>query len=348
LPVGHYASDEQLLADLGSTLSQVQQLQQLAGYGRQYLAQQSQQPPASPPAPAPAPAAGPATPSATTPQRPPAPEWREEWASLVRLDERTGRFVPVDPLAVNPLIVERANEYAAWRRQRAEAMIRDPIGTLRAEGLDDILQQERERIVQELRQQALEEQQAQEAQRLQEQFLNENRAAFFQLDPIGQPVINPLTGQPVITPRGHAAQQHAAQYSQAFAARYGHEPHPADVIQHVRQALAADEARGLFGPPGQPPAGSGLLPGTGALPLAGVGGAPTQQPGQIQQALLATQQAAQQRMQAMNGAHYQPNQMGTIAAAAQQPEFAQNPHESFRDTLVKSAIRRGMLHPNYQ
>lgn len=349
MQVGHYQSDDQLLADIGSTVVNHQQLQPIIRLGYEALERQRQTG-GTPAAPAPAQPQVPGQPA--QPQRPAAPEWRPEWDQLVRVDERTGRLVAVDPMAVNPLVVERANEYAAWRRQRAEAMLRDPVGTMRQEGLDQLLNEVREQIRTELRQETAAEQQAREAEQITAQFLEQNRSAFFQLDAQGQPVTNPLNGQFVLTPVGAAAAQHAEVFRQQFVARYGHEPHPLDVTNHVRQSLSQDQAQGRFGfaqqQPQQPvnPYQQQVVP---QQQLAGPGGAPFQvQPPQqtIQQAAAAAAAAQPNRLHAMNGAQYQPNQLGTIAAAAQQPEYDQNPNLSFRDRLFTAAKQRGLLHAN--
>lgn len=350
LSVGHYQNDDQLLADIGSTLASQQQLAPIIRLGYEALEQRR-----AAGTPVPAAAGGPvqaASPQpnqpnqpAPQPARPAAPEWRTEWESLVRLDDRTGRFVAVDPLATNPLVVERANEYASWRRQRAESMLRDPIGTLRAEGLDQILQQHREQVIQELEQRTLASQQAEEAEQITQQFLEQNRASFFQLDAQGNPITNPINGQPALTPVGTAAAQHAQVFRQQFLARYGHEPHALDVTSHVRQSLAQDQAQGRFGNFAPPQVAGNYQPqNVPQQQLAGPGGSPFQVPPAQQSIQQAAALAAREpnRLQAMNGMQYQPNQLGTIAAAAQQPEYAQNPNLSFGDMLRQKARERGI------
>jgi hypothetical protein len=338
LSVGHYQSDQDLLADLGQSLSNIQRLQQYARIGMEVA---SRPPGSAQPASSmttTTPASAPATsvpPASAVPAREQPPEWRDEWGALVRLNPQTGLYEPVDPLAVNPLVVQRANEYRTWLRNRSESLIRNPIETLRREGLDELLRQEREAIKEELRQELRDEQRVEQAHQEKTAFLAQNKARFYQLGQDGQPLVNPITGQAVLTPIGAAAFRYADEFANQFHATYHVDPAPQLVIQYVTARLAADEARGAFHQlppqPSSPVASQPALAGPGA-------GWPIPSTGQPDDAI--------RRAIAMNGAQYQPNQGGSIVQAAQQATLPQNRHHSFTDMLREAAKQKGLLHPS--
>jgi hypothetical protein len=335
VPVGHYQSDEQLLADLGSAAGEIQQLRRYARMGieaergiqtqgGQQAAPQGQQPP---PANGQPPAA---------PQRPKAPEWRPEWDSLVKLNPQTGQYQAIDPMAVNPVIVERANEFAAYRRNMLNNLATDPASAVWNGGLSDLVSQEVEKRLQAAEAQRIAAQQESEATRAFDSFIQQNAAQFFQVGQDGQPLVNPYTQEHVLTPRGQAFRQHATRYTAEFTARYGRAPDPRDVLERTQLALvqqdyaAAQQGQQPFQPQ-QPQQFAGQQPW---------GAPPQYQPGgqgfnQNQQALENTVQ------QALARARYVPNANGTENSQAANG-VAQNPNLSFRQLLQQAAAQRGL------
>jgi hypothetical protein len=330
LPVGHYGSDEALLADMGQTVQQVNQLRAMARIGYETLEQRQTQ--AGQPAPV-------QPQQLQQPQAPPAPksskpEWKSEWGVLVRKDPATGRFVAAAEGGVNPLIVERANELEAWQRERAQKLVNDPVGLVLEDGLEARFDQKLKAAREEWRQESIREEQARAAQQQVQSFMTENRAAFFALDQQGQPLVNNITGQPVLTQVGQAAFGYGNQYAHEFEAKYGVSPQPADVISYVQMRLRAEG----FAQPQQP-----ML---------------MQQP-QYQQPGMTPQRPSPQdlkdqvlhnamlRAQAVTAAAHTPNQAGTIAAAAQNATQPQNTRMSFQQMLIQDAIQKGSLPPNY-
>lgn len=256
-------------------------------------------------------ALSPPPPSANTPpgQRPSPPEWREEWDPLVRLDEETGRYVATDPLAVNPAIVERANEYASWRRRQVNALLTNPVEALRQQGLDELKTEWKREILAELQQQERQEQ----SQSRVRQFIDQNQALLFQVGQDGQPVTG-WDGNLVPTPAGQRFFAICDEYTAGFKANYGIEPDYAHVAEFAKLRLDAEMGR----------------------PAAPANGYPPQQQPQAAPPQQTVARAA-------FGAMYSPQSTGTIAAAAQQATQPQNPRLSFGQQLQQAAIQRGIL-----
>ena len=199
-------------------------------------------------------------------------------------------------------------------------------------------------------------------------WAEKNATTFFQSGPDGKPVVNPITGQYVFTPRGQAAMTYGTQYRQQFAARYGSQPHPADVIEHVQKSLAYDEARGVFGPPmPQQPQMPGVPQFQAAAQYPAVAPAPQmygQPPMQYPMVAPVAQPWAPQpygvpaygaqpqfstpqddmvrRAIAAQQAGYQPQPNGTIQTAMQNALAPQNPSLDFKSMLRQSAQARGI------
>lgn len=321
LPVSQYPNDQALLDDMGQTVQQVEALRQ-----RMRWDQANQQPqtaaPQAPVAPAQPPAA---------PQKAAKPEWKQEWSAYVKKDPTTGRFVPVDNF-VSPQIADRANELSAWERTRAEELVEH--GMTRADfesALPDLINRAKAEALQQIEQ----ERQVVAGQQQVQQFLQSNQAAFFQIGPNGQPVMNPVTQQPVTTAIGQAAFAYGNQYAQQFEQSYGVAPNPAQVIEYVQLRLTADQAAGRL-PMAQQPA-----PQYGQQPPVMQ---PPPSPQQLKEQVIANALARQQQVAA---AAYAPNQAGTIATAAQNATQPQNPRMSFRDALMQSAEQHGQLPPGF-
>jgi hypothetical protein len=356
LSASQYQNDDQLLEDMSETLSEIEELRYWANQGRGMAARER----ANNGSPAMSSANGVAAPSqvqppqpspgspAPAPQQPAAPDWRPEYEAMVRRDPQTGRFIPADNF-VNPRFAELANERAVWERNRAQALISDPVGFLRAQGLDQILAEREQKAVREFQQQQQEEQATAAANEAINGFVKQNQAMLFQLDNNGQPLVNRATQQPLLSPRGQAFSQYSQEYVANFQQRYGQAPDPRDALQHAQIRLQVDEASGRFGAPlqqqpvyGQPAAYQGYQPQPqpqATTPWPAAQPAPQQQPA-FQQPPANT---VQQRIQQMNGAAYQPNHQGTLVTASQNPNYAQNPHLSLRQMLHDAGVAAGVL-----
>lgn len=343
VPVGHYQSDEQLLADLGSAAGEIQQLRHYARMGIEAqrgllpVPGQQQQPPAAGQQQAP-----PENGQAQQPQRPKAPEWRPEWESLVRFDAATGQYKAIDPLAVNPLIVERANEWAAYRRRQIDSLATDPAATVWDGGLADRVAQEVDRRLQAADAQRAAQQAQLDGTRAMDQFIQQNVATLFQMGQDGQPLVNPYTGETALTPRGQSFRAHASRYSAEFQARYGRAPDPRDVLERVQLALVQEDY--MRAAQGQQP--QGFFPQQGQQ-------LPSQQPwtvpqpyqpapmggyGPFNQNAAALETTVQQ---ALMRARHTPNQNGTEVSQAVSG-VAQNPSLTFRQLLQQAAAQRGL------
>lgn len=366
LAVGHYRSDDELLADIGQIAASAQAIQSQAQWaaanGQQPQGGTQQQPPQ--PGQQPGAAGQQQPPAAAAPTKPQPPEWNADWNQFIRLDPQTGLYVPAS-VHVNPLLAQKANEYKSWQRQQAEKLLTNPMEVIGPD-LEAKLKTLKDEAKQEVRAEIAAESRRVEGARIVDDFVTKNQAVFFQSGPDGKPAVNPLTGQYVFTPRGQAAMTYGANFRQQFAARYGRHPDPADVVDHVQKSLAYDEARGVFGPPLLPQM-PGQMPAAGAIPQ--FGAMPPQQqfmppptvpfapqgmpyPGVAPFGMTPPQYAAPQftspqddmvrRAIAMQQAGYAPQPAGTIQHAMQHALAPQNPGLDFKSMLRQSAQARGI------
>lgn len=344
VPVGHYANDQQLLSDLGGAASEIQQLRHFARMGmmqqrglptdgQQQQAGQQQAPPNGQQQQAPG--------QQQQPQRPRAPEWRDEWQSLVRLDPATGQYKAVDPMAVNPAIVERANEFAAYRRRQIDSLATDPAKAVWDGGMSELVAAEVDRRMQAADQQRQAQMQEIESQRAFDSFLQQNQQQFFQIGNNGQPIVNPYTGEPTLTPRGQSFRQHAARFNAEFSARYGRMPDARDTITFVQGALVQEDwqraAQGQQLPPGFAPQQyqqAPQLPWQQPQPYQQVAGGY----GPLNQNAAMLEQTVQQALQR---AQQSPNQNGT-EVSQQLNGVPQNGQLNFRQLLQQAAAQRGL------
>lgn len=345
LPVSQYASDAELLADIGGAYGEVQAFRTQQQYGYQNNGAQGvssgEDLNGQTPGQVNGQAAQTVTPGAPLPKRV-APEWRDEWKSMVREDEN-GMYVPAS-IAINPVIAQRANEYAAWQRERSQKLLRDPVSFVREEGLESYLNDQKaawkQEIVNEFRQQ----EQHQQSQSAVAQFTERHKAQLFQLDQQGNPMRD-FRGDYVRTQLGEQVNQQAAQIRQQFQQWYGHEPRPEHVLAEIQKQLPQQQQQA---PPQQQPVQYQVAQ-------------PQQQqfaPQQFQQPAPAYYQQPQlpsrneqmkesliQRSIAMGAERYAPNQGGTIASAAASATVPQNSRLSFEQMLKQSAIEKGLMQP---
>lgn len=241
--VGHYTNDNDLLADLAQVAQTGQNAQQQLALMQAQAAQQPtpQQPAGGTPA------------APTAPQVEQAPEWDPAWNNLVRQDPTTGAYVPAN-MYVNPLAAQKANEFQAFRRRRADQLVTDPMQVIGPQ-LDERLKKLRTDVKAEVRQEIVTEQRQAQADALITDFLNKNKTAFTQMGPDGRTPAIGLDGKEVLSPMGQAFAFYANSYKQQFTGIYGREPDRLDILRHTAEKLQADQAAGRFGPQQQVPPG---------------------------------------------------------------------------------------------
>lgn len=237
--VSQYASDRELLADISQIVANGQNAQQqLALLQAQASQQATQQQPAG---------GAPAQPGATgAPQQPQTPEWDPAWNSLVRLDPSTGTYVPANQY-ISPLAAAKANEYQAFRRQRADQLVTDPMQVIGPQ-LEQRLTKMRDDLKKEVRTEFVKEQREAQTDALITDFFNKNKTTFTQMGPDGRTPAIGLDGKEVLSPMGQAFAHYASAYKQQFVATYGQEPDRLDILRHTAEKLQADQAAGRFGP----------------------------------------------------------------------------------------------------
>lgn len=357
-PIGAYVNDAQLLEDFGAAaveLQQFRQQQRYAAYGAQGVSS-GEDLTGQQPGPAAGQAAQTATPASPQNNRPKPPEWRPEWNSLVRQDD-SGLWVPIDPTVTPPAIVQRANEYHAWRRDRADQVMRDPVAVVRQEGLDEYLNQQKEAWQQEVFQRLEKERQQEQAQAQTEQFIEQNKSQLFVLDQNGQPAKSPYTQQPLRTPLGDAVYQFSQQIAQQHRSYYGTEPNPLHILAETKKYIASiapqqqapQQQQGFQQPPQLPAMQNQYQPQAAPQQQFVMQPAYYQQYPQQQPLPSRNEQLKDQTIQraiANNGAMYAPNQLGTVASAAANAEIPQNSRISFGDMLKNEAVKRGLLSAN--
>lgn len=126
-----------------------------------------------------------------------APEYDPTWARRLMRDPQTGE---IKPMPGEPLdLVQKYQAWAEHQRSFLDKFAQDPIGAIKP-GLEQVVQQVAQQMVQ---QQLASYQERQQA----ESFLAQNADWMFARDGQGQPLVNPATNQPALSPLG---QQFAA------------------------------------------------------------------------------------------------------------------------------------------
>lgn len=313
LAVDGFGSDDEFLSVLGdahSRAANLQELERLAHYGRQYVQQQMQA--AEQPKPA-------ATPAAEKPKWQ-GPKAKEEWKAHIKWDGETGRYIPNGPYA-SLKAVEEANDYLAAKQQYARRMEEDPFGLVREAGLDEYL----EAKLAEVEKRTYERIRSEQAQTATVQqahgFIEQNRNVLFQLTAEGQPLINRQTGDPVLAPAGIRFRQICDTLKQRYPG--------AD-----QNALIADAWDRL----------QYELPAiTGQASAAAAPAAPQETPAEANARLKKQTVQDAARVQAPNGrGAHAPQRGGARAIEESDEQFAVNPRASFLEMARKEALAAGL------
>lgn len=122
------------------------------------------------------------------------PEWRDEWAQYLVVDAQG------NVRAASPLYEKYAEAYRmrqAWEREAADKLLSDPVGLILqapqfAQTVEKIIQAEFER---------------RRSKENIQKIIASNADKFFQMDANGNPMVNPVTGEPVLTQVGRFAQE---------------------------------------------------------------------------------------------------------------------------------------------
>jgi len=117
------------------------------------------------------------------------PEWNQEWSQYLRIDEN-GNIVPISPL--HSKYAEAYNSYVKWQQDAARKIINDPIGLV-------LNSPHFKKAVEEAITNAL------QARQSQDEILNtlkNHMDLFFATGQNGNVLVDPLTGQPMLSPTG--------------------------------------------------------------------------------------------------------------------------------------------------
>jgi len=122
------------------------------------------------------------------------PEWRDEWAQYLVVDAQG------NVRAASPLYEKYAEAYRmrqAWEQEAADKLLSDPVGLILqapqfAQTVEKIIQAEFER---------------RRSKENVQKIIASNADKFFQMDANGNPMVNPVTGEPILTQVGRFAQE---------------------------------------------------------------------------------------------------------------------------------------------
>ena len=184
-------SDDRVVDLLRYVRDQSAQQQQLAAYGQRYLSQAEQyekwlaeQQQAKQPAPASEPA--------SKPYWPEPPQWNPADEQYLARDAE-GRVVATNG---NPLLVDKYNAMQQWRKDRLDALLRDPV-----EAQWSGIEQRLNKMFEERGFISRKDIDAQKESEFAQSFLLAHRGWLYQNDPNGQPITDQL-GQPVFSQAG--------------------------------------------------------------------------------------------------------------------------------------------------
>tara|TARA_R100000655_G_scaffold50642_3_gene88247 strand:+ start:1630 stop:2715 length:1086 start_codon:yes stop_codon:yes gene_type:complete len=183
--VSDYNNDEEFIAETEARFAAAQQAEAEARAQAQYAQQMQasqhpyQQPPEQPPE------------EEATESK---PEFDQNWTNLVEPDEY-GRYVIREEYAgsVDPSIADKVNEYVAWRQDRSNAIIEDPVNTILEAGLgDQINAAVNNAVSQALHQTSQRDQASQFIQQHAKDLYVQNAQGEFERDGNGQPILSPV------------------------------------------------------------------------------------------------------------------------------------------------------------
>jgi hypothetical protein len=332
--VSGFPDDESMINAFGETLPMVEQMPMIMQNAREgmryrehqtefeeYMAQRGQQVP-------------PAAPQKKSWEAPPLDP---AWASHVRFDQESGRYVGRDMLS-SPVAVEGMNRRADWQRENNQKFWDNPYDFV-YQGLEEKLSAREEELLKKW-------EQRQEQQRVRgetEAWLRQNMGNFYALDQGGNPLVDPRTGLAVMTPTGQAFQGYAQQARQIGISHPLHVRDYAlamtqrDLALSAQQPAPAGGSPAMTAPAGAPPRGpDGKFIPAGAA-------APPQQPVAPLTAGQRSQAHLDNFLARATGAAHVANRGGSEFAAAAAGAPPQNPNMSFGEMAIAELRNRGAV-----
>jgi hypothetical protein len=168
------------------------------------------------------------------------PEFDPAWKTRCRWDAEAGRWVPATQYD-SPAIADKLNAYTEWHQSAGQRIVSEFPQLVQQAIADRLTELEKsfdQRVTQSLQGAFAEYEQAQ-ANR---QYLEAQKAEFYQLDPKGQPLVNPQTGEYVLKPKGEAFRNYLVEARDQFGIT-----DPGRMRAYAERMVAADLATGKLG-----------------------------------------------------------------------------------------------------
>ena len=207
--VSSYTSDEELanaIRDSQSMVRDIPRLQQMASYGQEYIRQQQQQQQAA------------SEEKASEKEKPEehpfkwdVPEYDDNWERVCEYNGDAQRYVikqDMQQLGISPVVADKLTNYRNWEMQKARELVRelpsllDRHAEFNSKSGDARLSQMIDDRIQQVMAQTANYQKA-------ANFLQDNYDSIYRTDANGEPVVDPATGDTMLTDYGQLLQQHA-------------------------------------------------------------------------------------------------------------------------------------------
>jgi hypothetical protein len=139
--------------------------------------------------------------------------FNKEYLRYLARDPETGRYVAKTPGAINPQIVDEANEYETQKRNIAEQFVEDPASFIKQQIAEELAKAE-ERASQKSIEWFQSQQQVQQQQATVQNILAGNKSWMVQYDANGQAIMDASGQRPVLTPQGFEYMQRLTEIEQ--------------------------------------------------------------------------------------------------------------------------------------
>jgi hypothetical protein len=136
----------------------------------------------------------------------------KELFKYLKRDE-DGRWIARNPGAINPTVVDQANEYETEKRKIAEQFVEDPASFIKQQIAEELAKAE-ERASQKSIEWFQSQQQVQQQQATVQSILANNSSWMVQYDAQGQAIMDASGQRPVLTPQGFEYMQRLAEVEQ--------------------------------------------------------------------------------------------------------------------------------------
>lgn len=266
------------------------------------------------------------------------PQINEDWYKYLQVDQETGLYAAPPNMPELIGYAHKINEYEQYVGERLQSFRSNPQQFIR-DALSDHLQEFKQDLFKEWKEQATREAEQVRIRQEQEAYERDNLAKLYVLDANGQPAINPMTGAEVLTPYGEALSN---QYQYAMSRGLPHDMAMqfATSIADAKCGAAPPES----GSPGQVdqtrPALSIPRRENGQFaPRPGNTQQPTANPPSPQEANAQRKEGFLER--AINGGRHSANRGGTVVAE-QNGGPVQDENSSFLDIAKRVAEQQGV------